>query len=108
MISVYLEIRAYLTSTFYVILISVTVTVKANLPFGKPRVIQENQDYCLLYHREYISGFAKALMMPLWSSYTVPNPVRKPHPMFRGPGWLRKMCASFLCQGLDFVWLQRS
>ncbi|XP_063089552.1 ectonucleotide pyrophosphatase/phosphodiesterase family member 3 isoform X2 [Cavia porcellus] len=52
----------------------ITVTVKANLPFGKPRVIQENQDYCLLYHREYISGFAKALMMPLWSSYTVPNP----------------------------------
>uniref|UniRef100_A0A286XYC3 Ectonucleotide pyrophosphatase/phosphodiesterase family member 3 n=1 Tax=Cavia porcellus TaxID=10141 RepID=A0A286XYC3_CAVPO len=58
----------------------ITVTVKANLPFGKPRVIQENQDYCLLYHREYISGFAKALMMPLWSSYTVPNPDAAPAP----------------------------
>ncbi|KAM6181865.1 ectonucleotide pyrophosphatase/phosphodiesterase family member 3 [Erethizon dorsatum] len=51
----------------------ITATTKANLPFGKPRVIQENQDYCLLYHREYISGFGKALTMPLWSSYTVPK-----------------------------------
>ncbi|XP_023570050.1 ectonucleotide pyrophosphatase/phosphodiesterase family member 3 [Octodon degus] len=52
----------------------ITATTKANLPFGRPRVLQEKQDHCLLYHREYISGFAKALMMPLWSSYTVLKP----------------------------------
>ncbi|XP_010637422.1 ectonucleotide pyrophosphatase/phosphodiesterase family member 3 isoform X2 [Fukomys damarensis] len=53
----------------------ITATTKANLPFGRPRVMQENQDHCLLYHREYISGFAKALRMPLWSSYAVvPTP----------------------------------
>ncbi|XP_021114910.1 ectonucleotide pyrophosphatase/phosphodiesterase family member 3 isoform X2 [Heterocephalus glaber] len=52
----------------------ITVTMEANLPFGRPRVMQENQDHCLLYHRQYISGFAKALRMPLWSSYTVSKP----------------------------------
>ncbi|KAM5229225.1 ectonucleotide pyrophosphatase/phosphodiesterase family member 3 [Ctenodactylus gundi] len=52
----------------------ITATVKVNLPFGKPRVTQENKEHCLLYHQEYVSGFGKALKMPLWSSYMVPKP----------------------------------
>ncbi|XP_058422244.1 ectonucleotide pyrophosphatase/phosphodiesterase family member 3-like [Diceros bicornis minor] len=52
----------------------VTATEKLNLPFGRPRVMQKNQEHCLLYHREYVSGFGKAIRMPLWSSYTVPKP----------------------------------
>ncbi|XP_004422453.1 PREDICTED: ectonucleotide pyrophosphatase/phosphodiesterase family member 3 [Ceratotherium simum simum] len=51
----------------------VTATEKLNLPFGRPRVMQKNQEHCLLYHREYVSGFGKAIRMPLWSSYTVPS-----------------------------------
>ncbi|XP_027626035.1 ectonucleotide pyrophosphatase/phosphodiesterase family member 3 isoform X2 [Tupaia chinensis] len=54
----------------------ITATVKVNVPFGRPRVIQKNQDHCLLYHREYVSGFGKAMKMPLWSSYTVPKPTQ--------------------------------
>uniref|UniRef100_A0A8C6R4P5 Ectonucleotide pyrophosphatase/phosphodiesterase family member 3 n=1 Tax=Nannospalax galili TaxID=1026970 RepID=A0A8C6R4P5_NANGA len=52
----------------------ITATVKVNLPFGRPRVLQKNKDHCLLYHREYISGYGKAMKMPMWSSYTVPKP----------------------------------
>ncbi|XP_073930612.1 ectonucleotide pyrophosphatase/phosphodiesterase family member 3 isoform X2 [Castor canadensis] len=52
----------------------ITATKEVNLPFGKPRVMQTNMDHCLLYHREYISGFANVIRMPMWSSYTVPMP----------------------------------
>ncbi|XP_053448043.1 ectonucleotide pyrophosphatase/phosphodiesterase family member 3 isoform X3 [Nycticebus coucang] len=49
----------------------ISATVKVNLPFGRPRVMQKNLDYCLLYHGEYVSGFGKAMKMPMWSSYTL-------------------------------------
>lgn len=52
----------------------ITATEKLNLPFGRPRLIQKNKEPCLLYHKEYVSGFDKTLRMPLWSSYTVPKP----------------------------------
>lgn len=52
----------------------ITDTEKLNLPFGRPRVMQENKEHCLLYNREYISGFGKAFRMPMWTSYTVPKP----------------------------------
>ncbi|KAH0515026.1 Ectonucleotide pyrophosphatase/phosphodiesterase family member 3 [Microtus ochrogaster] len=52
----------------------ITATMKANLPFGRPRLIQQNKEQCLLYHRQYISGFDKDMKMAMWSSYTVPNP----------------------------------
>ncbi|KAG8510840.1 Ectonucleotide pyrophosphatase/phosphodiesterase family member 3, partial [Galemys pyrenaicus] len=51
----------------------ISATEKLNLPFGRPRVMQENKEHCLLYHKEYISGFEKSIRMPLWSSYTVPK-----------------------------------
>ncbi|XP_069345252.1 ectonucleotide pyrophosphatase/phosphodiesterase family member 3 isoform X3 [Eulemur rufifrons] len=50
----------------------ITATVKVNLPFGRPRVIQKNVNHCLLYHKEYVSGFGRAMKMPMWSSYTLP------------------------------------
>ncbi|KAI5193960.1 ectonucleotide pyrophosphatase/phosphodiesterase family member 3 [Manis pentadactyla] len=51
----------------------ITATEKRNLPFGRPRVMQ-NKEHCLLYHRDYVSGYAKTIRMPLWSSYTIPKP----------------------------------
>lgn len=39
--------------------------------------MQENKEHCLLYNREYISGFGKAFRMPMWTSYTVPKPVSR-------------------------------
>lgn len=59
-------------SVFFIL---VTVTEKLNLPFGRPKVMQKNKEHCLLYHREYVSGFGKAFKMPIWSSYTVQKPV---------------------------------
>ncbi|XP_049756755.1 ectonucleotide pyrophosphatase/phosphodiesterase family member 3 isoform X1 [Elephas maximus indicus] len=52
----------------------ITATEKENMPFGRPRVMQKNKEHCLLYHREYVSGFGKAFRMPMWSSYTTPKP----------------------------------
>ncbi|XP_006885086.1 PREDICTED: ectonucleotide pyrophosphatase/phosphodiesterase family member 3-like [Elephantulus edwardii] len=52
----------------------ITATEKENMPFGKPKVIQENKEHCLLYQREYVSGFGKAIKMPLWTSYTIRKP----------------------------------
>uniref|UniRef100_A0A673U298 Ectonucleotide pyrophosphatase/phosphodiesterase family member 3 n=1 Tax=Suricata suricatta TaxID=37032 RepID=A0A673U298_SURSU len=52
----------------------ITATEKLNLPFGRPRVMQKNKEHCVLYHREYVSGFGKSIRMPMWGSYTVPKP----------------------------------
>uniref|UniRef100_A0A8C3JYD1 Ectonucleotide pyrophosphatase/phosphodiesterase 1 n=1 Tax=Calidris pygmaea TaxID=425635 RepID=A0A8C3JYD1_9CHAR len=40
------------------------------LPYGRPRVLQKRHNYCLLYHRRYVSGYSKDYRMSLWSSYT--------------------------------------
>ncbi|KAM6279086.1 ectonucleotide pyrophosphatase/phosphodiesterase family member 3 [Porphyrio hochstetteri] len=47
---------------------------KANsyhLPYGRPRVLQKNNVYCLLSHHQYVSGYSSDIWMPLWSAYTV-------------------------------------
>uniref|UniRef100_A0A8C3VMQ8 Ectonucleotide pyrophosphatase/phosphodiesterase family member 3 n=1 Tax=Catagonus wagneri TaxID=51154 RepID=A0A8C3VMQ8_9CETA len=51
----------------------ITATEKLNLPYGRPRLMQKNKEPCLLYHREYVSGFDRTIRMPLWSSYSVPR-----------------------------------
>uniref|UniRef100_A0A3Q0S4L8 Ectonucleotide pyrophosphatase/phosphodiesterase 1 n=1 Tax=Amphilophus citrinellus TaxID=61819 RepID=A0A3Q0S4L8_AMPCI len=40
-------------------------------PFGTPRVIQPDATFCLLYHSDYLSGYSKDRLMPLWVSYTI-------------------------------------
>ncbi|XP_006127349.2 ectonucleotide pyrophosphatase/phosphodiesterase family member 1 [Pelodiscus sinensis] len=44
---------------------------KYSLPYGRPRVLQKNSTYSLLYHQQYVSGYSQDLNMPLWSAYTV-------------------------------------
>ncbi|XP_072527210.1 ectonucleotide pyrophosphatase/phosphodiesterase family member 1-like isoform X2 [Salminus brasiliensis] len=44
---------------------------RLHLPHGIPRVLQENADYCVLYHSSYISGYSKDILMPLWVAYTL-------------------------------------
>uniref|UniRef100_A0A8C3PNG4 Ectonucleotide pyrophosphatase/phosphodiesterase 1 n=1 Tax=Calidris pygmaea TaxID=425635 RepID=A0A8C3PNG4_9CHAR len=46
-------------------------TEELTLPYGRPRVLQKRHNYCLLYHRRYVSGYSKDYRMSLWSSYTV-------------------------------------
>ncbi|KAM7367751.1 hypothetical protein PAMP_014029 [Pampus punctatissimus] len=57
-------------------LITTSDSVKASLrrlhhPFGTPRVVQPDVNFCLLHHSDYLSGYSKNRLMPLWVSYTI-------------------------------------
>lgn len=50
--------------------------VKASLrrlhhPFGTPRVVQPDATFCLLHQSNYLNGYSKDRLMPLWVSYTI-------------------------------------
>uniref|UniRef100_A0A673W7V0 Ectonucleotide pyrophosphatase/phosphodiesterase 1 n=1 Tax=Salmo trutta TaxID=8032 RepID=A0A673W7V0_SALTR len=45
-----------------------------HLPYGIPQVLQENADYCVLHHANYVNGYSKDILMPLWVAYTI-NPL---------------------------------
>ncbi|XP_072219029.1 ectonucleotide pyrophosphatase/phosphodiesterase family member 1 [Leuresthes tenuis] len=60
---------------------------KANLrrlhqPFGTPRVVQLGASFCLLHHSDYLNGYSKDRLMPLWVSYTIQpwTSTRSPRP----------------------------
>uniref|UniRef100_A0A3Q1G9G1 Ectonucleotide pyrophosphatase/phosphodiesterase 1 n=1 Tax=Acanthochromis polyacanthus TaxID=80966 RepID=A0A3Q1G9G1_9TELE len=40
-------------------------------PFGTPRVVQSDAAFCLLHHSDYLNGYSKDRLMPLWVSYTI-------------------------------------
>ncbi|XP_019393600.1 PREDICTED: ectonucleotide pyrophosphatase/phosphodiesterase family member 3 isoform X1 [Crocodylus porosus] len=45
-----------------------------HLPYGRPHVLQKQNNYCLLYHHGYVSGYSHTIWMPLWSAYTINKP----------------------------------
>ncbi|NWW92852.1 ENPP3 phosphodiesterase, partial [Rhynochetos jubatus] len=45
-----------------------------HLPYGRPRVLQKKNVYCLLWHHQYVSGYSYDIWMPLWTAYTVNKP----------------------------------
>uniref|UniRef100_A0A8C4UXF0 Ectonucleotide pyrophosphatase/phosphodiesterase 3 n=1 Tax=Falco tinnunculus TaxID=100819 RepID=A0A8C4UXF0_FALTI len=45
-----------------------------HLPYGRPKVLQEDNIYCLLSHHQYVSGYSYDIWMPLWTAYTVNKP----------------------------------
>uniref|UniRef100_A0A8C7M9E3 Ectonucleotide pyrophosphatase/phosphodiesterase 1 n=1 Tax=Oncorhynchus kisutch TaxID=8019 RepID=A0A8C7M9E3_ONCKI len=51
-----------------------------HLPYGIPRVLQENSEYCVLHHADYINGYSKDTLMPLWVAYTI-NPLVSLYPL---------------------------
>lgn len=58
-------------------LISIDSATKAQLrrqhhPFGTPHVVQPDFSFCLLHHRDFLSGYSKDRLLPLWVSYTIP------------------------------------
>uniref|UniRef100_A0A8C3K0K6 Alkaline phosphodiesterase I n=1 Tax=Calidris pygmaea TaxID=425635 RepID=A0A8C3K0K6_9CHAR len=56
------------------IIIASILVKKANeyhLPYGRPKVLQNNKVYCLLSHDQYVSGYSYDIRMPLWTAYTV-------------------------------------
>ncbi|XP_035534394.1 ectonucleotide pyrophosphatase/phosphodiesterase family member 1 [Morone saxatilis] len=57
-------------------LMATNSSVKASLrrlhhPFGTPRVVQPDVSFCLLHHSNYLNGYSKDRLMPLWVSYTI-------------------------------------
>lgn len=40
-------------------------------PYGTPGVVHSGANFCLLYHSDYINGYSKDRLMPLWVSYTM-------------------------------------
>ncbi|XP_077599311.1 venom phosphodiesterase CdcPDE [Stigmatopora nigra] len=58
-----------------------TESRRNHLPFGRPRLLQPNENYCLLHHEAFISAYSHRLKMALWSSFTIHNdskPVLQP------------------------------
>ncbi|XP_029533149.2 ectonucleotide pyrophosphatase/phosphodiesterase family member 1-like isoform X2 [Oncorhynchus nerka] len=51
-----------------------------HLPYGIPRVLQENADYCVLHHADYVNCYSKDILMPLWVAYTI-NPLNNVQPL---------------------------
>lgn len=47
------------------------VIKRSTLPYGRPRVLQRNTSACLLYQHQFVSGYSRDFLMPLWTSYTV-------------------------------------
>uniref|UniRef100_A0A452R069 Ectonucleotide pyrophosphatase/phosphodiesterase 1 n=1 Tax=Ursus americanus TaxID=9643 RepID=A0A452R069_URSAM len=45
--------------------------LRSTLPYGRPRVLQRNTSACLLYQHQFVSGYSRDFLMPLWTSYTV-------------------------------------
>nr|XP_020478264.1 venom phosphodiesterase 1-like [Monopterus albus]XP_020478265.1 venom phosphodiesterase 1-like [Monopterus albus] len=48
---------------------------KKHLPFGRPRMLQPGQPYCILYQEGFISAYSHRALMPLWSSFTIDKPI---------------------------------
>uniref|UniRef100_UPI003AAC8A05 ectonucleotide pyrophosphatase/phosphodiesterase family member 1 n=1 Tax=Centroberyx gerrardi TaxID=166262 RepID=UPI003AAC8A05 len=44
---------------------------RLHLPYGVPRVLQETADYCVLHQSDYLNGYSKDVLMPLWVAYTI-------------------------------------
>uniref|UniRef100_A0A8C5NA63 Ectonucleotide pyrophosphatase/phosphodiesterase family member 1-like n=1 Tax=Gouania willdenowi TaxID=441366 RepID=A0A8C5NA63_GOUWI len=61
------------------------LTVKDTLrrlhhPFGTPRVVRPDATFCLLHQSDYVNGYSKDRLMPLWVSYTLqPQNLDFPH-----------------------------
>ncbi|KAI1897715.1 hypothetical protein AGOR_G00086130 [Albula goreensis] len=42
-----------------------------HLPYGIPKVLKKNAHFCVLHHLDYINGYSKDILMPLWVAYTI-------------------------------------
>uniref|UniRef100_A0A8C1PQK7 Ectonucleotide pyrophosphatase/phosphodiesterase 1 n=1 Tax=Cyprinus carpio TaxID=7962 RepID=A0A8C1PQK7_CYPCA len=50
---------------------SLTEAEPVHLPYGIPRVLQQQSNHCILYHSAYVSGYSRNILMPLWVSYSL-------------------------------------
>ncbi|KAM9340330.1 venom phosphodiesterase CdcPDE [Symphorus nematophorus] len=48
---------------------------KRHMLFGRPRMLQPDQSYCILHQEGFISAYSHDALMPLWSSFTIDKPL---------------------------------
>ncbi|XP_030644785.1 venom phosphodiesterase 1 [Chanos chanos] len=48
---------------------------KRHLPFGRPRLLWADEDYCILHHEGYVSAYSHSAFMPMWTSFTIDRPL---------------------------------
>ncbi|XP_040909967.1 venom phosphodiesterase 1 [Toxotes jaculatrix] len=48
---------------------------KKHMLFGRPRMLQPDQSYCILHQEGFISAYSSKTLMPLWSSFTIDKPM---------------------------------
>uniref|UniRef100_A0A8C1UK31 Ectonucleotide pyrophosphatase/phosphodiesterase 1 n=1 Tax=Cyprinus carpio TaxID=7962 RepID=A0A8C1UK31_CYPCA len=60
-----------LTESLFFNLFIDTNVKPVHLPYGIPRVLQEQSNHCILYHSAYVSGYSRNILMPLWVSYSL-------------------------------------
>lgn len=51
---------------------------QTHIPFGRPRMLQVNQSYCVLHQEAFVSGYSQQDRMALWTSFTMEKPVGGP------------------------------
>uniref|UniRef100_A0A3P8SRM9 Ectonucleotide pyrophosphatase/phosphodiesterase 1 n=1 Tax=Amphiprion percula TaxID=161767 RepID=A0A3P8SRM9_AMPPE len=56
-------------------LVEKSAAEKKHLLFGRPRMLQLDQKYCILHQEGFISAYSSSALMPLWSSFTLDRPV---------------------------------
>uniref|UniRef100_A0AAQ5WYH9 SMB domain-containing protein n=1 Tax=Amphiprion ocellaris TaxID=80972 RepID=A0AAQ5WYH9_AMPOC len=54
--------------------LSESAAEKKHLLFGRPRMLQPDQKYCILHQEGFISAYSSSALMPLWSSFTMDRP----------------------------------
>ncbi|KAJ7988030.1 hypothetical protein DPEC_G00319400 [Dallia pectoralis] len=52
----------------------------SHLPYGVPQVLREKASYCLLHHADYINGYSRDTLMPMWVAYTI-APLKSVQPL---------------------------
>ncbi|KAJ3608699.1 hypothetical protein NHX12_023229, partial [Muraenolepis orangiensis] len=50
-------------------------SMRSHAVLGRPVVLQQNESYCLLQQRGFVSGYSQRIFMPLWSSFSLDPPV---------------------------------
>ncbi|XP_061597429.1 venom phosphodiesterase CdcPDE [Cololabis saira] len=47
---------------------------KKHMLFGRPKLLQPDQRYCILHQEGFVSAYSHQVFMPLWSSFTIEKP----------------------------------
>ncbi|XP_013871182.1 ectonucleotide pyrophosphatase/phosphodiesterase family member 1 [Austrofundulus limnaeus] len=74
------EMEIFMNAIFKETNFDKTATNNLHHPFGAPQVVQSDANFCLLSQSDYLNGYSKDRLMPLWVSYTIQPLVRRRDP----------------------------